>query len=55
MRDDNVINNMEIIDAVLVAGVTIGCRVVVASEGKTHLHFFIKYDNHKTFITKVKV
>jgi hypothetical protein len=55
MRDDVVINNVKIMDAVLVAGVTTGCRVVVASEGRTNLHFFLKYDNHKTFITNVKV
>jgi hypothetical protein len=41
MRNDDVINNKKVMDAVLVAGVTTGCRVVVASEGRTTSIVFI--------------
>jgi hypothetical protein len=36
MHDDVVINNVKIMDAVFVAGLTNGCFVVVATEGRTN-------------------
>ena len=54
MRDDVVINNVEIMDAVFVAGVMTGYRVVVAKQGRRNLYYFYTYENLKMIIKNDK-
>jgi hypothetical protein len=54
MRDNVVINYVDIMDVVLVAGVKTGCRVIVAAQGRTSFDYLYEYDNVGTFLMSNK-